>query len=235
MLPTLNRRLLAAAAFVRQGSVLADVGTDHAYLPVYLISKGISVRAIAADINQGPIKRAEQNIASAGLASAIETRLTDGLLGLDRLGITDIAICGMGGELISKILEDAPFTASRDIRLILQPMTKADLLRSWLLSHGYEIVDESIVRDDRIYQVICAEYSGINTEYSPIELLLGRHNINGNSALLCELAGNTLAAMTTKRNGRSSAGLSTEEEDRIILELSKILKNRTKNPKGLEI
>ncbi len=224
MLPTINRRLKAVAEFVRQGSVLADIGTDHAYLPVYLVSNGVCSRAIAADINRGPLRRAEQNIASAGLSESIETRLTDGLSGLDRLGITDIAICGMGGELIAKILEDAPFTASSDIRLILQPMTKADSLRSFLLSHGYEIKKESLVRDDRIYQIICAEYSGENTDYSPIELLLGRHNINSGTPLLRQLAQNTLAAMTTKRKGRASAGLSTESEDALIAELSNILK-----------
>ena len=225
MLPTLNRRLMAVAEFVRQGAVLADIGTDHAYLPVYLVSKGICAKAVAADINEGPIRRAEQNIASAGLSGSIETRLTDGLSGLDDLGITDIAICGMGGELIAKILESAPFTASGSIRLILQPMTKADFLRSWLLSHGYSIKDEAFVRDDRIYQVICAEYSGENTEYSPIELLMGRHNIASGSPLLYEFAQNTLAAMTTKRKGRASAGLSTESEDELIAELSKIIKS----------
>lgn len=222
MLPSINRRLLAVSGFVRQGSVLADVGTDHAYLPVYLVSKGICKRAIASDINKGPIRRAEQNIAEAGLSSRIETRLTDGLTGLDGMGITDIAICGMGGELIAKIIEDAPFTASVNVRLILQPMTKADSLRSFLLSHGYEIKGEALVRDDRIYQVICAEYTGENTEYSEVELLLGRHNISERSPLLSALAQNTLAAMTTKQRGRASAGLSTENEDAIIADLLKL-------------
>ena len=222
MLQTINRRLLAVSGYVRQGAVLADVGTDHAYLPVYLVSKGICERAIASDINKGPIKRAEQNIAEAGLSSLIETRLTDGLSGLDGMGITDIAICGMGGELISKIIEDAPFTASKEIRLILQPMTKADSLRSFLLSHGYDIKDETLVLDDRIYQVICAEYTGENTEYSEVELLLGRHNISERSPLLSVLVENTLAAMTTKQKGRASAGLSTENEDAIIAELLKL-------------
>ncbi len=225
MLPTINRRLKAVSEFVRQGSVLADIGTDHAYLPVYLVSNGVCSRAIAADINRGPLRRAEQNIASAGLSESIETRLTDGLSGLDGLGITDIAICGMGGELIAKILKDAPFTASKNIRLILQPMTKSDFLRSFLLSHGYDIKNEAIVKDDRIYQIICAEYSGKNTVYSPVELLLGRHNINANTSLIREFAQNTLAAITTKRKGRASAGLSTENEDSLIAELSKILKS----------
>ena len=225
MLPTINRRLTAVAEFVRHGAVLADVGTDHAYLPVYLVSKGVCPRAIASDINRGPLSRAERNIAEAGLSAVIDTRLTNGLCGLDALGVTDIAICGMGGELIAKIIEDAPFTASREIRLILQPMTKADSLRLWLLSHGYTITDEALVRDDRIYQVICAEFSGENTDYSSAELLLGRHNIKYGSALLHELAQSAISAAETKRRGRASAGLSTENEDSLIAELSTILQS----------
>ena len=228
MQPTINRRLTAVSEFIRQGSVLGDIGTDHAYLPVYLVSKGVCVRAIAADINKGPLLRAKQNISSYGLSDKIETVLTDGLHGIEHLGVTDIAICGMGGELIAKILDEAPFTASGNIRLILQPMTKADFLRSFLLSHGYAIKDETLVRDDRIYQVICAEYTGESTEYSPIELLLGRHNINARSSLLAEFAQNTLSATVTKREGRASAGLSTETEDALIAALSDVIKNSTR-------
>jgi tRNA (adenine22-N1)-methyltransferase len=228
----LNRRLSAVSVFVRQDSVVADIGTDHAYLPVYLVDSGKSKYAYASDINRGPLRRAELNIAESGLSDKIETRLTNGLEGLDSLGITDITVCGMGGELIASILESAPFTKSGNIRLVLQPMTKADTLRAWLLTHGYSIIDEALVKDDRIYQIICAEYSGKTEEYSPVELLLGRHNISSGCPLLMPFVQNMLSAMNTKRSGRATAGLSTEKEDALIAALSGLLKDSQTKPKG---
>ena len=171
----LKNRLAAAASFVRRGSVIADVGTDHAWLPIYLLSKGIATRAVASDINEGPLCRARINIPKA-LKSKIELRLTDGLCGIEDFGADDILICGMGGELIARILADAPFTKNEKLRLILQPMTKAPYLREFLLREGFEITDEKLALDDRIYQIICAEYRSKCESYSPIELLLGKKN-----------------------------------------------------------
>lgn len=221
-----NRRLMAVANLVRHNAVVADIGTDHAYLPVFLIEKGVAVRAYATDINQGPLDRAKANIADAGLTSKIETRLANGLDTLDEsLGITDITVCGMGGELISSIIAAAPWVKSSAVRLILQPMTKADVLRENLLSSGFDIVDEALVEDDRIYQIICAEYCPKVEHYTAAELLLGKHNIKRNDALFGKFAKQNLDTLEFRRQAKHSSGHATELEDKLIKEIKAIKKS----------
>ena len=217
----IDRRLLAAASFVRRGAVFADIGTDHAYLPVFLVSSGIVERAFAADINRGPLDRADENIALSGLAGQIETRLTDGLCGLEGLSITDIAICGMGGELIARIINDAPWVRDERVRLILQPMTKAEILREYLTSQGFRMVDETLVESDRVYQVICAEFCGEKEEYTPLELLLGRHNLARGGELLSTLAETLKRTLNTRIEGKRVSGRDSSYEEQILEDIKK--------------
>ena len=100
----LSKRLMAAAEECREGSFIADVGTDHAYLPVYLAREGKIRGAVASDINEGPICRARENIAAAGLSDKISTLLCNGLSGVEKYHPSDIFILGMGGDLISQII-----------------------------------------------------------------------------------------------------------------------------------
>ena len=159
----LNGRLCSAASFVRQGAVVADIGTDHAYLPIFLLDRGIAVRAFAADINEGPLKKAEENIRASGLSALCECRLLDGAAGLSGLGITDYAICGMGGELIADIIERAPHLKDKKIRLILQPMSRQEHLRAYLLRAGFEILAEAYSSDSgKDYVCFAAEFSGLS-------------------------------------------------------------------------
>ena len=166
---------MAAAEFVRPQAVVADIGTDHAYLPVFLVKNGIAARAVASDINEGPVLRAKKNVTEAKLSDKIEVLRRDGLEGYENSGVTDIIICGMGGELIVQIIGEAKFTAKEGVRLILQPMTKAAELRRFLVSSGYSIIGEKLAEDDgKIYQIICAEYSGTAQLYTEAELLIGK-------------------------------------------------------------
>ena len=169
----LNGRLCSAASFVRQGAVVADIGTDHAYLPIFLLDRGIAKRAFAADINEGPLKKADENIRLAGLSALCECRLLDGAAGLLGLGITDYAICGMGGELIADIIERAPHLKDGGVRLILQPMSRQEHLRSYLMAAGFKIIAEAYSSDSgKDYVCFAAEFSGERCELSPIEQYL---------------------------------------------------------------
>ena len=171
----IGNRLLSAAEFVRQGAYFADVGTDHAYLPLFLLERGIIDRAVCSDVNEGPLKSAEANARERGLTEKITFVLTDGAKELSGMGVTDVAICGMGGELIRDIIEGAPFLCDRSVRLILQPMTKQAELRRYLASHGFATVGESYSYDaGKYYLCISAEYSGEQRELTPVEAELGR-------------------------------------------------------------
>ena len=218
----LKNRLSAAASFVRRGSAIADVGTDHAWLPIYLLSKNIASRAVASDINEGPLCRARINIPKS-LQSKIELRLTDGLCGIEDFMADDIMICGMGGELIARIIADAPFVKNEKTRLILQPMTKAPYLREFLLREGFEIIDEKLALDDRIYQIICAEYRGVSELHTPLELLLGRKNLERGGELLLEFARQNVKIYEGIRAGKAAGGADTSHEDEILKGLKEIL------------
>ena len=219
----LNPRLKKIAQLVPPNCCTADIGTDHAYLPVFLIGTSKAKRAVAADINEGPVLRARQNVRQYKMEDKIEIVQTDGLTGLDTKGVTDIAICGMGGELISKILESAPFVKDEKIRLILQPMTKSEDLYRYLCENGFTIVGEALVREDRIYRLICAEYTGKVSTPDTVCCLLGEKNIENSAPLLSEYAERRIAEFTKKQNGMKTAGLDTSSEDAIIKELTKYI------------
>ncbi len=176
----LDARLLCAASFVRADAVLADVGTDHAYLPIALLADGRIRYAYAADIARGPLASAREHLAACaaelpGLEDRIRLVLTDGLCGLDHYApaVTDITVCGMGGELIARILADAPFVRDGGIRLILQPMTMQAYLRVWLGENGFAVEAERLCRtaNGKLYTVLCCRFTG--DSYVPVHPILG--------------------------------------------------------------
>lgn len=157
---SLSPRLAAAARYVRRGSALIDVGTDHGYLPAALILDGVIERAAACDIGTGPLQNAKKTAAKYGIADKIKLVLADGLDGVTPSDGSDISIAGMGGELIVSILDKCEWIKSPGIRLILQPMTHAEDVRRFLYANGFYIMEESAVFDSgKYYTVICAQYA----------------------------------------------------------------------------
>lgn len=154
----LSRRLLAIAEYVPQGATLADIGTDHAYLPCHAALNGRIKKAIAGEINEGPYRSALKTVHACGLAAVIDVRKGDGLSIL-RPGEADaVVIAGMGGELIRRILEAGADRLNDSARLILQPNNAADKVRAWLDANGYDIVDEQILEEDgHFYEIIAAD------------------------------------------------------------------------------
>ncbi len=217
----LDARLSSAAALVRGGR-LADVGTDHAYLPVALLLMGKIDFAVASDINRGPLARAQKTVAENGLSGKVELLETDGLWGIEKYRPDDIAILGMGGELIASIIEAAPWVRDGKYRLILQPMTRRETLREYLITHGFAISDELMSRaDGRIYQTICAEYVGYNTEYDLPELLLGRHNIERGGELFDAYVSRLADTYNTRLEGKQRSGADAREELQVLAALEK--------------
>lgn len=172
----LSPRLRAAAELVPPGARFADIGTDHAYLPVWLLLNGVIDKAIAADLRQGPLERARETAEKYSVSDRMDFRLCDGLAGL-RAGEADaIAIAGMGGETIAKILAGAPWTKGEGITLILQPMSSQPDLRQWLAGNGYAIEQEQIAREDKMLYTIMLVKAGAMPVMTPAELWAGRQS-----------------------------------------------------------
>ena len=173
----LGERLTRVASFVPNESKVCDVGSDHAYLPVYLIQNDQIACAIAGEVVEGPYLSAKQTVCDYRMENRIEVRLGDGLQILSKEDdITAVTICGMGGELISRILEagyNGGHLNGRE-RLILQPNVAEHFVREWLMNHSYHIVEETVVEDNhRLYEIIVAEPVDKRVEYTELELKYG--------------------------------------------------------------
>ena len=229
-LPVLDSRLSLAAGFVRRGSVVADIGTDHAYIPIYLLLSGICSSAIAADINEGPLERARINCARYGIGKDITFCLANGLSGLPliEMGVTDIVICGMGGELIASIIDASDYVKDPAVRLILQPMSQTARLREYLAKSGFRTIDGAMTRaQDKLYQCIVCEYDGNVRSPSPAELELGKENIGAVDSPFFDEALIQLIEKTERAiNGRQLGGLESPELEALLSELHEIKNKR---------
>jgi len=201
-----DQRLAGAIPYLRRGKVLSDVGSDHAHLPIYACGNGICPRAVASDINRGPVENAKRNIAAAGLCDRITAVCTPGLDGIQAYAPEDITIFGMGGELIASIIKAAPWTRDARIRLVLQPMSHAEILRAYLLENGFCILDQTLVKEEKVYQIICAEYDGVVRSEDDMALWFGSHNIERMHPLLAELLENKRRLLQTSADGKRMGG-----------------------------
>ena len=172
----LSPRLRMIAELVPKGACFADIGTDHAYLPVWLILQGVIDRAVAADLRSGPLDRARETAEKYDVSQYMDFRLCDGLTGIKEEEADVIVIAGMGGETISHILTEAPWTKSEEKMLILQPMSSQEDLRQWLTQNGYAIEKECIAREDKTLYTIMVVKAGREEEMTAAELLAGRQS-----------------------------------------------------------
>ena len=155
----MNKRLEKIAAYIQSGVGIIDVGTDHGYLPVALCQRGYEGNIIASDINEAPLELAKKNARHAGVDDKIKFLLSDGLDDCDGDKIDTIVIAGMGGDTICGILDRSEWYMDSRYKLIFQPMTKAEILRYWLVNNGFGICDEALVQDcGTLYQVFTARF-----------------------------------------------------------------------------
>ncbi|WP_112196291.1 tRNA (adenine(22)-N(1))-methyltransferase TrmK [Pseudomonas sp. LG1E9] len=171
---TLSMRLERVAAQVPHGARLADIGSDHAYLPVALLRRGVIEAAVAGEVAATPFQAAERTVRENGLEQQITVRLADGLAAVQASdGITAISLCGMGGETIRDILEAGKAHLNGLERLVLQPNGGEQPLRLWLMNNGYRIVSEELLHESRFYyEIIVAERAG-PVSYTAEELYFG--------------------------------------------------------------
>lgn len=181
----LKGRLYLIASKVPRCVTVGDVGTDHAYIPVYLIVKDVCEKVIAADIGVGPLRAAEKNIKAYNMEECIELRLGDGLAPINEGECDAIIIAGMGGLLIKDILEREFDKAKSTPCLVVQPMNANEVLRQWLYDKGFDIYDEELTREgEKIYTVMCAKWTGQTKQLDEVYFHIGEKLIENTDPLL---------------------------------------------------
>lgn len=223
--PKLSKRLSCAASFVRKGDFIADVGTDHAYLPIYLCVQGMIRGAVVSDINEGPIERATKNIAEFSCQKKIQPVLCDGLSKIGEYSPDSVFILGMGGELIVNIISAAEWVKEKRVRLVMQAMTHPEILREYLIKNGFEIIDEAIVEDSKIYQVTVAEYSGVISDANILELRFGKINLLRRESVLLDALERERKILAKRLAGKQKAGLTGGEDAELLAAIEKYIEN----------
>lgn len=208
---TIDNRLKVCADMVSGNGIVCDVGTDHAYLPAYLIENNICDYAIASDINEGPLKFAQQTLIKYHIEDKIRLLKSDGLKNIPSENVSDVVIAGMGGETIAEIISGTQWLKS-GVNLVLQPMTRAGYLRKWLYKNGFEIAEEKAVIQDRfIYTAIRAFYSGYKFNIGKVTEITGRINIETDAGMkYCQ---NQLSKINNIAMGLSKAGKTEDSQE----------------------
>ena len=196
---------------VKDNTLFADIGSDHAFLAIEVLKKGLAVSAIASDINEQPLLKGKENAARSGVK--IDFYLSDGFDAIDSLPITSAAICGMGGELIAKIIGRS--RVAHEATLIVQPMSAQEDLRKYLWDNGFVIEKEIFTLEaNKSYTVMKLRFSGERTEYSYIDLFLGKEREQTKEfSLYCE---KILTAAKKRRLGVVARNEDTAEIDGLI-------------------
>lgn len=221
----LKERLYTVSTLVPFGSRVADIGTDHGHLPIYLIQQGISPFCIACDIKEKPLTSAIANIQKVGV-DKIETRLGAGLEPISPDEVDCITIAGMGGEVIASILADCRWAKNQRYTLILQPMTSADALRRFLCENGFSIESETACEENRkVYTIIKARFSG--DCFVPDEAFCRVGRLTPDSDAAVKYIEKQLRIVKELIADRTAAELDTDGYDKTYAELLKILENKS--------
>ncbi len=222
----LSKRLQTCADFVTEGSRIADIGTDHAYILIWLAQIGKNSYSLACDINLAPLKIAENNIRKYSLENVISTRLSDGLKNINQDEVEEIIIAGMGGELIAKILGECKWTNKKEKKFILQPMTSEYELRFFLCESGYEIKKEiAVVCAGKVYTVMLVVYTGKTNKLDNTHLYVGKLDENIDKAAISYIK-KQINGLKNQRKGAKIKGF-TEKiifYNKVISNLERILK-----------
>lgn len=185
----ITKRLERVASHISKGSIVLDIGTDHGYIPVFLVKKGVSPSAIAADVNKKPLDKAKELIAENKMNDKVETRLGSGFEIIKDGEVDEVIIAGMGGVLISDLITAAGELPKKLKKLVLQPMQAQKELRKYLLKNGYEIIEEELVKEDgRIFEIIVVEYKGqdFSDGMEEIDFEISKKHRNQNNPLFIE-------------------------------------------------
>lgn len=217
----LSKRLYAVAGLVTEGASVADIGTDHGYVPIYLVERGIASKVIALDVNQGPLNRARMHIVGHGLGDRIETRLSDGLA-MIRPGEVDTVIAsGMGGPLTIRILQEGKEVADQLNALILQPQSEICRVRRFLTENGYRIEQEDMVLEDGKYYPVMRVVHGTKEPYEEWEYLYGKRLLEALHPVLLEFLKRELhikESILEQLAGRSGSESARERAEEICRE-----------------
>ena len=182
----LSKRLDAVVKLAGTCDCVADIGTDHGYIPIYMVQQNLAKKAVAMDVNRGPLERAVQNIKSYRMEEKIGTRLSDGAAALKAGEADCVIIAGMGGLLTIHILEQGKEVLEQVKVLILQPQSEIGQVREYLAEHGYQITAEDMVLDEGKYYPMMRAERGHQKRWEPQEYAFGKYLIEGKNQVLLE-------------------------------------------------
>lgn len=210
----LSKRLQLVADFVPRASVLADIGSDHGHLPLALVLEKKIARAICGEVIIGPFKQTVDQVEKFGLQAKVTVRLADGLLAIEPSDeVSAISICGMGGKLITEILEAGKARIPAGATLILQANVAEEEVRAWLANNFFEISEEAIIKDHgKIYEVMVARPVAQKINLTPKELLFGPHLMAARTPLFLEKWRHQLAINQTILNQYQNAQVHDQEK-----------------------
>lgn len=235
-LPKLTPRLELVASMVRDGVKLADIGTDHAYIPVYLVNSQKCISAVAGDVVKGPLDRAKKTAAMFNALDKVSFILTDGLHGIDGKQADDIVIAGMGGDLISRIIDECSWIKNPEKHLVLQPMTAVEDLRHYLRANGFEIEKESVTSEkggSKLYVVMSVYYTGIIKNEDLLFDYVGKLNADKSREALLYLE-KTAKAIIKHAEGLEKARDDNSEEIKHLKKLANEILYISENTKSAD-